>query len=146
VITVVRCRSRSPRGARRPSDCSTRRASCGRCQAVNSTLAPVEGVRVYRIDARGAGSWPAVNLSFQFGPAGLGQYWDVMETTMPLPPLLAQATDSVTAGGRVYEIVNDGSGARVVAFRRRGTWYWVNNTINDALTPAQMLEIAEHLA
>jgi len=50
------------------------------------------------------------------------------------------------AGGRVYEIVTDGSGVRVVAFRRRGTWYWVNNTINDALTPAQMLEIAEHLA
>jgi len=113
--------------------------------ANNSSLAPVEGVRRYRIQARGAGSWPAVNLSFQLGAAGLGQYWDVMETTMPSPPLFAQATDSVTVGGRAYEIVTDGSGVRDVAFRRRGTWYWVNNTINDGLTSAQMLGIAEHL-
>ena len=113
--------------------------------AENSTLAPVEGVRAYRIQARGAGSWPAVNLSFQLGAPGYGQYWDVMETTMPSPPLFAQAADSVSVGGQVYEIVNDGSGVRDVAFRRRGTWYWVNNTINDALSSAQMMGIAQHL-
>ncbi len=41
--------------------------------------------------------------------------------------------------------ITDGSGVRDVAFRRRGTWYSVNNTINDGLTSAQMLGIAEHL-
>ena len=57
-------------------------------------------------------------------------------------------TDSVTSGARVYETLDDGSACprRRISVRRRAPWYWINARINDAPTPAQMLEIAEHLA
>ncbi len=111
----------------------------------SSSLAPVEGVRVYRIMRQGGGSWPAVNIAFQDGPSVLGQYWDVQETTMPSPPLLQEATRTVTQGGRTYEIIDDASNVRVVAFRQARTWYWINNTLSDALSPGQMMAIAAGL-
>jgi len=113
--------------------------------APNTSLAPVEGVRAYRILGRGGGSWPAVNLSFQLGAAGLGQYWDVMETTMTNPPLLEQATSTITKGTRRYQVLNDGTGVRDVAFRQNGVWYWINNTLLDALSAHQMVELAAGL-
>jgi len=111
----------------------------------SSSLAQVEGVRVYRIMSQGGGSWPAVNIAFQDGPSVLGQYWDVQETTMPSPPLLQEATRTVVQGGRTYELIDDAGNVRIVAFRQAGTWYWINNTLNDALSPAQMMAIAAGL-
>lgn len=109
-----------------------------------SRLAVTEGVRAYRIAPRGGGGgWPAVVFSFQDGPSGLGRFWDVQETTMPNPPLVDEATRTVTHGSRSYRLVEDGSGVRAVAFREGNVWIWVSNTLDNHLSPAQMVGIAE---
>jgi len=110
-----------------------------------SSLSQIEGVRVYKIMGQSGGSWPAVNIAFQDGPSDAGQYWDVQETTMPSPPLLQEATRTVTTGGRTYELIDDASNLRIVAFRQSGTWYWIRNMLTDALSPAPMMDLAAGL-
>jgi LCP family protein required for cell wall assembly len=112
-----------------------------------SRLSTQEGVRAYRLSAgRNKGTWPALTFTFQDGSRA-GRYWQLQETTMPAPPILEGANTTVQRPrlGRRYQIVFDGKNPRTLAFRLRGTWYWISNTLDTHLTTAEMIAIADGL-
>ncbi len=98
-------------------------------------------VRAYTLDDTHGKHHKAYVISI---PAGLvGEYYGVQGMTWANPPLLDGATQTLNAGGRTYTIVVEGSHFHVVSWKSGNALYWVNNTLSDNLTNAQMLKIAE---
>jgi hypothetical protein len=64
------------------------------------------------------------------------------------PPLTRNPTVILNprAHGRRYQLTYDGKELRTLAFRSRGTWYWISNTLDDALSDKEMLAVADSLA
>lgn len=74
-----------------------------------------------------------------------GQYYGVQGTTWRNPPILRDPTDSVRMRRRTYQRYFDGRSIRLIAWQRKGAWYWVSNTLSKALSNAQMMDIARSL-
>jgi LCP family protein required for cell wall assembly len=74
-----------------------------------------------------------------------GQYYGVQGTTWRNPPILRNETDSVRMRRRTYQRYFDGKNIRLIAWERKGAWYWVSNTLSKALSNAQMMDIARSL-
>jgi polyisoprenyl-teichoic acid--peptidoglycan teichoic acid transferase len=73
----------------------------------------------------------------------LGQYYGVEGTNWMTPPILAGTHQTKHIGGRTYSLYVDGSHVRIVSWKTTQAVYWVNNTLLDSLSNAQMLAIAE---
>jgi len=114
---------------------------------VRSRLASNEGAYAYRIKVSDDRSAPAMVFTFE-DLSHPGRYWNVQATTMADPPLLRNPTVVLKPGarGRRYQLTYDGKTLRTVAFRSRGTWYWVSNTLDGALGEREMLAVADGLA
>ena len=78
-----------------------------------------------------------------FQQNGLGGYYDVEGTDWQDPPIIDRPNRVVTIGGRRYMFIDDGAHIHLIAWREHGDLYWVNNTLLEDLTNAQMLTIAE---
>jgi len=78
-----------------------------------------------------------------FSKGQLGQYYDVQGTTWTHAPLFSDPNQTITVGGRTYELFYDGSHIATIAWRQYGAIYWVHNTLSDALGNGEMLAIAE---
>jgi LCP family protein required for cell wall assembly len=73
----------------------------------------------------------------------LGQYYDLEGTDWTNPPMLANPNQTITLGGRKFELFFEGQRLRIVAWRKGPAVYWVINTLQNILTNHQMLAIAQ---
>jgi len=72
-----------------------------------------------------------------------GEYYGVQGTTWKDPPILAsEDPDTVSQGGRTFEVHRDGDRVRLVAWRTSKGAYWVSNTLLQSLSGRQMLAVA----
>ena len=72
----------------------------------------------------------------------IGGYYDFEGTNWLGPPLFAHSRDE-TIGGVQYKIVNDGEHIHVIGWVSHKVLYWLNNTLLEELSNAQMLTIAK---
>jgi LCP family protein required for cell wall assembly len=73
----------------------------------------------------------------------IGQYYDLEGTNWTSPPILNNPNQTVTLGGRQYQLYFEGQRLRVVAWHDGPAVYWMINTLQDLLTNRQMLAIAQ---
>jgi LCP family protein required for cell wall assembly len=73
----------------------------------------------------------------------VGEFYGIEGTDWQSPPILAGQHQTRTIGTRSYDLYVDGGHIRLVAWRRSGTVYWLNNTLRESLSNQQMLAIAE---
>jgi len=102
------------------------------------------GVRTYRVATRAAKFRKAYRLVLSQNVVE-GQYWGVQGTTWTTPPILQGPHEVVERHGRRLRVYKDGQRIHVVAWRQGKAVYWVTNTLSNALTNTQMLEIASTL-
>ncbi len=98
--------------------------------------------RVYRIRANGK-NYPAYRMVIERGLAG--EYYGVQGTTWKDPPILGDASEERTIGGRTYELHYDGDRLRLVAWRTNKGAYWISNTLLQNLSEGQMMAIARSM-
>ncbi|MGD1050764.1 MAG: LCP family protein [Solirubrobacteraceae bacterium] len=72
-----------------------------------------------------------------------GEYYGIEGMNWTNPPLFANPNATTTIDGRTYMFVDDGSAFHDIGWRTKGVLYWVSNTLNETLSNAQMLAIAE---
>jgi LCP family protein required for cell wall assembly len=106
-----------------------------------STWAPGLGYTQFRAYTVRTPSGPA-RAAVVVGTTPQGGYWDVQALAWTNPPILASPDATRTIGGRNYLLFYDGAKLRLVAWRLRGTAYWVSNTLDDELSNAVMLSLA----
>ncbi len=75
-----------------------------------------------------------------------GADWGIEETRFVDAPILADANAVRTIGKRAYRFYFNGARIHMVAFIQGGTAYWVQNTLLDDLSNADMIAIAKSLA
>lgn len=102
------------------------------------------GVRTYRVADRAAKYRRAYRLVLSHNVVE-GQYWGVQGTDWPTPPILQGTHKVIVRHGRKLGVYRDGSHINIVSWRRGKAVYWVSNTLSNALTNTQMLEIASTL-
>lgn len=78
-----------------------------------------------------------------FQQNGLGGYYDIEGMDWTNPPIVSHPNQFETLGGRHYMVVSDGGHIHLIAWRQRHVLYWVNNTLLEDLTNAQMINIAQ---
>jgi len=101
-------------------------------------------IRAYHIAASGH-HYGSVYAYFQM-PSIAGANWGIEETRFVDAPILANANAVRTIGNRTYRFYFNGAHIHMVAFIQSGTAYWVQNTLLDDLSNADMIAIAKSLA
>ena len=110
-----------------------------------STLVPwiSSPIRTYDIKEAGGGN---NSLYAYWGYNGIaGAYWGIEETKFTKAPILANPDQRRTLDGRTYQFYFNGSHIHMVAFIEHGTAYWVQNTLRDDMSNADMIAIARSL-
>jgi hypothetical protein len=74
----------------------------------------------------------------------IGEYYGIQATTWRNPPILKDASETRTIGGRQFQLFYDGDRLRLVAWREKDAVYWVSNTLLQSLTTNEMLDIARY--
>jgi LCP family protein required for cell wall assembly len=72
-----------------------------------------------------------------------GEYYGIEGMNWTDPPLFANPNATSTIAGRTYMFVDDGSAFHDIGWREGNVLYWVSNTLNETLSNAQMLALAE---
>jgi polyisoprenyl-teichoic acid--peptidoglycan teichoic acid transferase len=111
-----------------------------RAQAVTAESEP-DQLRRYDIAGPGRVLYPAYVVVVDQGE--LGQYYDVQGSTWTSSPLLSNPNQQIQVGARSYGLFYDGEHLKTVAWREGNAAYWIENTLTNALSPQQMLAIAE---
>ena len=101
-------------------------------------------IRAYHIAASGH-HYGSVYAYFQM-PSTAGANWGIEETRFVDAPILANANAVRTIGRRTYRFYFNGAHIHMVAFIQSGAAYWVQNTLLDDLSNADMIAIAKSLA
>jgi hypothetical protein len=103
----------------------------------------------YGVDAPEGETFGGYKLVFsRFGPYGVDEYFGVMGTKWPDPPILEDPSETRTIDGREFQLFYDGGRLRVVGFKPQGDdgpSYWVSNSLTQSLDENQMLGIAQSL-
>jgi hypothetical protein len=74
-----------------------------------------------------------------------GSYWGIEETRFTDAPILQSPDQRRRLDGRTYQFYFNGSHIHMVAFIQNGTAYWVQNTLIDDMSNADMIAIARSL-
>jgi len=74
-----------------------------------------------------------------------GSYWGIEETRFTGAPILQSPDQTRRLDGRTYQFYFNGSHIHMVAFIQNGTAYWVQNTLIDDVSNADMIAIARSL-
>ncbi len=74
-----------------------------------------------------------------------GASWGIEETRFTDAPILANPSATRRIGPRTYRFYFNGSHIHMIAFTQSGTAYWVQNTLLDDLSNADMIAIAKSL-
>ena len=101
-------------------------------------------VRVYKVADRAAKFRKAYRLVLSHNTVE-GQYWGVQGTNWPTPPILQAEHTVIERHGRKLGVYKDGSQIHLVSWRHGDAVYWVSNTLSNALSNTQILEIAATL-
>ncbi|MFL5843910.1 MAG: LCP family protein [Solirubrobacteraceae bacterium] len=101
-------------------------------------------VRVYKVADRAAKFRKAYRLVLSHNVVE-GQYWGVQGTNWPTPPILQAEHKVIERHGRKLGVYRDGSHIHLVSWRHGNAVYWVSNTLSNALSNTQILEIAATL-
>lgn len=101
---------------------------------------PVESHRYKLKDRKGHVRHGFIEV-FQQNP--IGGYYDIEGVTWPNAPLISHASQTENIGKRHYIIVDDGPHIHVIAWHEGNVLYWVNNTLLEELTNAQMIYLAQ---
>ena len=112
---------------------------------VASTFVPwmTSPIRVYNINEAGSGN---NSMYAYWGYNGIaGSYWGIEETKFTNAPILANPDQQRKLAGRTYRFYFNGSHIHMVAFIQNGTAYWVQNTLRDDMSNADMIAIARSL-
>lgn len=96
--------------------------------------------RAYDIYDRNGHRYRAYRMVFKTDD--LGQYYGVEGMNWKGPPILDDPSESVTMGGRKFDLFYDGSKLRLVAWRTGSNVYWISNTLSSSLGNRQMLALA----
>jgi LCP family protein required for cell wall assembly len=100
-------------------------------------------IRTYNIKEAGGGN---NSLYAYWGYNGIaGSYWGIEQTRFNKAPILANPDQRRTLDGRTYQFYFNGSHIHMVAFIEHGTAYWVQNTLRDDMSNADMIAIARSL-
>jgi LCP family protein required for cell wall assembly len=103
---------------------------------------PATQEMVHAYSLRDPGGHPHHAYVAVFQQNGLGGYYDVEGTNWQTPPIIANPSRTVDINGRHYILVDDGAHIHLIAWREHGALYWVNNTLLEDLSNAQMISIA----
>src|SRR5206468_2007463 len=96
--------------------------------------------RAYDIFDRNGHKYRAYRMVFKTDD--LGQYYGVQGMNWKGPPILDDPSESVTMGGRRFDLFYDGGKLRLVSWRTGSNVYWISNTLSSALGNRQMLALA----
>jgi LCP family protein required for cell wall assembly len=100
-------------------------------------------VRMYTIPEAGGGKNSLYSYWSYNGIAGA--YWGIEETRFTSAPILESPDQQRKADGRTYKFYFDGSHIHLIAFIEHGAAYWVQNTLRDDMSNADMIAIARSL-
>jgi len=114
-----------------------------RVQDKGGSVYPVD-LRDYLIHPPGGAAFPIYVAVFATGQ--LGQYYDVQGTTWTGAPLFDNPDQTVSVGGRTYDLYYEGQHIETVAWHEHGAVYWVRNTLLDSVGNGELLAIAEQTA
>jgi len=106
----------------------------------SSSPDPAMPVRAYETNGH-----KTVRLTYRFFTDGVYQYWGIQQTDWEDAPVLAEANETTTIGGRKFELHYSGSKLHMVVLRDKGATYWVVNTLLDKLSNETMIAIAKGL-
>jgi LCP family protein required for cell wall assembly len=101
-------------------------------------------IRAYHISASGH-HYGSVYAYFSM-PSIAGANWGIEETRFVDAPILANPSAVRRIGRRTYRFYFNGAHIHMVAFIQGGAAYWVQNTLLDDLSNADMIAIAKSLA
>jgi LCP family protein required for cell wall assembly len=101
---------------------------------------PMDAPRTYTIDAPANKRYRAYKMVISTGY--IGEYYGVMGTSWPDPPILDSPSEERIIGGRKLELFYNGSSLRVVGWKTRHGSYWISNTLLQTLSPREMLGVA----
>jgi LCP family protein required for cell wall assembly len=105
---------------------------------------PADAPRTYTIDAPGRKRYRAYKMVISTGY--IGEYYGVMGTSWPDPPILDSPSETRTVAGRKLMLFYNGSRVRVVGWKTRHGSYWISNTLLQTLSEREMLGVARSLA
>ena len=100
-------------------------------------------IRAYHIPNAGH-HWSSLYAYFDM-PGTPGASWGIQETRFTDAPILANPSATRRIGPRTYRFYFNGSHIHMIAFTQSGTAYWVQNTLLDDLSNADMIAIAKSL-
>jgi LCP family protein required for cell wall assembly len=100
-----------------------------------------QGIRTYTLEDQQHHRHHAFIEVFQQNTQG--GYYDVEGMDWTDPPIIDHPSQEETLGGRHYIFIDDGSAIHLIAWHEGGVLYWVNNTLLEDLTNAQMINIAQ---
>jgi hypothetical protein len=75
----------------------------------------------------------------------MGPYWGIEETRYTDAPLLQTPNATRTLDGRKYLFFFNGGHVQTIAFVQGDVAYWVQNSLLDDLSNAEMLAVARSL-
>jgi LCP family protein required for cell wall assembly len=100
-------------------------------------------IRAYHIPNAGH-HWSSLYAYFDM-PSTPGASWGIEETRFTDAPILADPSATRKIGPRTYRFYFNGSHIHMIAFTQSDTAYWVQNTLLDDLSNADMIAIAKSL-
>jgi hypothetical protein len=100
-------------------------------------------VRAYHIPNAGH-HWSSLYAYFNM-PSTPGASWGIEETRFTDAPILANPSATRKIGPRTYRFYFNGGHIHMIAFIQSDTAYWVQNTLLDDLSNADMVAIAKSL-
>ena len=100
-------------------------------------------VRAYHIPNAGH-HWSSLYAYFNM-PNTPGASWGIEETRFTDAPILADPSATRKIGPRTYRFYFNGGHIHMIAFIQSDTAYWVQNTLLDDLSNADMIAIAKSL-
>ena len=109
----------------------------------SSNVPSLDPIRAYHIPAEGR-HFSSLYAYFQM-PSTPGANWGIEETRFVDAPILANPSAVRKIGTRRYRFYFNGSRIHMIAFLDHGTAYWVQNTLLDDLSNADMIAISKSL-
>jgi hypothetical protein len=104
---------------------------------------PMDAPRTYTIDAPGRERYRAYKMVVSTGY--IGEYYGVMGTSWPDPPILDSPSETRMVGGRKLMLFYNGSRLRIVGWKTKRGSYWISNTLLQTLSAREMLGVARSL-
>ena len=115
-------------------------------QTLSTSVTPFDAstpVRMYTIPEAGGGKNSLYSYWSYNGIAGA--YWGIEETRFTSAPILDSPDQQRKLDDRTYRFYFNGSHIHMIAFTEHGTAYWVQNTLRDDMSNADMIAIARSL-